>query len=97
MMGSGGMIVMDDTSCMVDVAKYFLTFLQEESCGKCIPCREGVRRMKEILDDICAGKGQEGDVELLGKNSHRRCGRFALRFGRQCSEKSGTQHHQVFP
>ena len=67
MMGSGGMIVMDDHSCMVDVAKYFLAFLQEESCGKCVPCREGVRRMREILEDICAGKGQEGDVELLEK------------------------------
>jgi NADH-quinone oxidoreductase subunit F len=67
MMGSGGMIVMDDTSCMVDVARYFTAFLEEESCGKCVPCREGVRRMKEILDDICAGKGQEGDVELLEK------------------------------
>ena len=67
MMGSGGMIVMDDTSCMVDVARYFLNFLQEESCGKCVPCREGVRRMNDILNDICAGKGQEGDVELLEK------------------------------
>jgi NADH-quinone oxidoreductase subunit F len=67
MMGSGGMIVMDDHSCMVDVAKYFLAFLQEESCGKCVPCREGVRRMREILEDICAGKGQDGDVELLEK------------------------------
>ncbi len=65
MMGSGGMIVMDDRSCMVDVAKYFLGFLQEESCGKCVPCREGVRRMHEILEDICAGKGKKGDVELL--------------------------------
>jgi NADH-quinone oxidoreductase subunit F len=67
MMGSGGMIVMDDRSCMVDVAKYFLAFLQEESCGKCVPCREGVRRMREILEDICAGKGSEGDIELLEK------------------------------
>jgi NADH:ubiquinone oxidoreductase subunit F (NADH-binding)/(2Fe-2S) ferredoxin/Pyruvate/2-oxoacid:ferredoxin oxidoreductase delta subunit len=67
MMGSGGMIVMDDTSCMVDVAKYFTHFLQEESCGKCVPCREGVRRMREILSDICSGKGREGDVELLEK------------------------------
>jgi NADH-quinone oxidoreductase subunit F len=67
MMGSGGMIVMDETSCMVDVARYFTSFLEEESCGKCVPCREGVHRMKEILDDICAGKGREGDVELLEK------------------------------
>ncbi len=65
MMGSGGMIVMDDRSCMVDVAKYFLAFLEDESCGKCVPCREGVRRMRDILEDICAGKGQEGDVDLL--------------------------------
>jgi ferredoxin len=59
------MIVMDDRSCMVDVAKYFLAFLQDESCGKCVPCREGVRRMRDILEDICAGKGQEGDTDLL--------------------------------
>ncbi len=65
MMGSGGMIVMDDRSCMVDVAKYFLAFLQDESCGKCVPCREGVRRMRDIFEDICAGKGKEGDVDLL--------------------------------
>ena len=65
MMGSGGMIVMDDTSCMVDVARYFLEFLKEESCGKCVPCREGIRRMSDILEDICAGRGKEGDIELL--------------------------------
>ena len=65
MMGSGGMIVMDDHSCMVDVAKYFLAFLQEESCGKCIPYREGVRRMREILEEICAGRGEAGDLALL--------------------------------
>ncbi len=65
MMGSGGMIVMDESSCMVDVARYFLEFLEGESCGKCVPCREGVRRMRQILDDICTGKGREGDVELL--------------------------------
>lgn len=65
MMGSGGMIVMDDETCMVDVAKYFVNFLQEESCGKCVPCREGVLRMGEILDDITKGNGKEGDIELL--------------------------------
>ena len=65
MMGSGGMIVMDDRSCMVDVARYFLAFLKEESCGKCVPCREGIRRMSDILEDICAGKGKEGDIDLL--------------------------------
>lgn len=65
MMGSGGMIVMDDRTCMVDVAKYYLTFLSEESCGKCVPCREGIRRMLEILNDICDGKGKEGDIDTL--------------------------------
>ena len=65
MMGSGGMIIMDEKTCMVDIAHYFIEFLESESCGKCVPCREGVRRMKDILEDICAGKGQEGDVELL--------------------------------
>ena len=65
MMGSGGMIVMDETTCMVDVTKYFLTFLEEESCGKCLPCREGIKRMRQILDDITSGSGREGDIELL--------------------------------
>ncbi|MHC9538542.1 MAG: NADH-ubiquinone oxidoreductase-F iron-sulfur binding region domain-containing protein [Vulcanimicrobiota bacterium] len=65
MMGSGGMIVMDDRTCMVDVARYYIGFLSEESCGKCVPCREGLRRMGEILNDICRGKGQPGDVEML--------------------------------
>jgi NADH-quinone oxidoreductase subunit F len=69
MMGSGGMIVMDETTCMVDIAKYFLTFLEEESCGKCVPCREGVKRMRQILDDITEGRGTEGDIELLERLS----------------------------
>ncbi len=64
-MGSGGMIVMDDTSCMVDVARYFLEFVQEESCGKCVPCRVGTKRMLEILTNICGGEGKEGDIETL--------------------------------
>ncbi len=65
MMGSGGMIVMDEETCMVDVAKYFLKFLQEESCGKCVPCREGVLRMSEILEDITNGEGKPEDLVLL--------------------------------
>lgn len=65
MMGSGGMIVMDQDTCMVDVARYFLDFLEEESCGQCNPCREGIKRMLEILTNICEGHGREGDVELL--------------------------------
>ncbi len=65
MMGSGGMIVMDEGTCMVDIARYFLNFLTGESCGKCVPCREGIRQMLNILNDICAGRGKEGDIELL--------------------------------
>jgi NADH-quinone oxidoreductase subunit F len=65
MMGSGGMIVMDETTCMVDVARYFLNFLREESCGKCTPCREGIARSLEVLTRICAGKGRPDDIALL--------------------------------
>jgi len=65
MMGSGGLVVMDDTTCMVDVARFFLTFTQSESCGKCTPCREGTKRMLEILNRIIAGQGKDGDIELL--------------------------------
>jgi len=64
-MGSGGLIVMDDGSCMVDIARYFIEFVQEESCGKCVPCRVGTKRMLEILNRICEGHGEEGDVERL--------------------------------
>lgn len=65
MMGSGGMIVMDEDSCMVDVARYFLNFLQEESCGKCLPCREGIRTMLGVLNRITAGEGRLEDLDLL--------------------------------
>jgi len=65
MMGSGGMIVMDEDTCMVDIARYFVKFLTEESCGKCVPCREGLDRMLDILTDITEGKGKEEDIELL--------------------------------
>jgi len=64
-MGSGGLIVMDEDSCMVDVARFFLEFVQEESCGKCVPCRVGTKRMLEILNRICEGHGEEQDVERL--------------------------------
>jgi NADP-reducing hydrogenase subunit HndC len=65
MMGSGGMVVMDEDSCMVDVARFFLNFTQSESCGKCTPCREGTKRMLEILNRITEGEGKDGDIELL--------------------------------
>jgi len=70
MMGSGGLIVMDENSCMVDVAHYFIGFLLYESCGKCVPCREGLKQMHEILSNISEGQGEEGDVELLEEISH---------------------------
>jgi len=65
MMGSGGMIVMDQDTCMVDLARYFVDFLKEESCGQCNPCREGITAMLDVLTDICKGNGKEGDIELL--------------------------------
>lgn len=64
-MGSGGMVVMDEDNCMVDMARYFLEFTQDESCGKCVPCRVGTKRMLEILERIVAGKGEPEDVDLL--------------------------------
>ncbi len=66
-MGSGGMVVLDEDDCMVDVAKYFLSFTKSESCGKCPPCRVGTWQMYELLDKITKGQGQEGDIELLEK------------------------------
>jgi len=71
MMGSGGLIVMDEDNCMVDIAKFFLQFTVDESCGKCPPCRIGTKRMLEILERITGGKGEEGDIEkleILAKN-----------------------------
>ena len=65
MMGSGGFVVLDDTDCMVEMARYFLSFTQSESCGKCTPCRVGTKRMLEILDRLCRGNGKSGDIEKL--------------------------------
>ena len=65
MIGSGGLVVMDNHTCMVEVARFFMSFTQNESCGKCVPCREGTKRMLEILERIVAGNGEPGDVELL--------------------------------
>ncbi len=69
-MGSGGMVVMDETTCMIDVAKFFLDFTQKESCGKCTFCRIGTKRMLEILTRITEGKGEEGDIERLEELSY---------------------------
>ena len=68
--GSGGMVVVDDSTCMVDLARFFLQFTQNESCGKCVPCRLGTKRMLETLERICEGEGREGDIELLEELSH---------------------------
>ena len=65
MMGSGGMIVMDEDSCMVNAARFYVDFLAHESCGKCLPCREGLRQLLHILNRIVAGEGREGDLELM--------------------------------
>ncbi|MEJ2427685.1 MAG: NADH-ubiquinone oxidoreductase-F iron-sulfur binding region domain-containing protein [Deltaproteobacteria bacterium] len=70
MVGSGGMVVMDEDTCMVDVAKYFLTFLQDESCGKCVPCRLGIDRMLEIITDITEGRGKPEQISLLEELGH---------------------------
>ena len=69
-MGSGGMVVMDDTDCMVDIAKYFMDFTVDESCGKCTPCRIGNKRILEILERITSGAGVDEDIELLEDLSH---------------------------
>jgi Na+-translocating ferredoxin:NAD+ oxidoreductase RNF subunit RnfB len=65
MMGSGGMLVLDETDCMVNISKFFLEFTQAESCGKCVPCRLGTKRLLEILTRIVDGEGKKGDIELL--------------------------------
>ncbi len=78
MMGSGGMVVGDEDTCMVDMAKYFISFLVTESCGKCVPCREGLKRMKEILDRISSGEGKEEDIGLLEEIA------FTLQYGALC-------------
>jgi NADH-quinone oxidoreductase subunit F/NAD(P)H dehydrogenase (quinone)/NADP-reducing hydrogenase subunit HndC len=64
-MGSGGVIVMDETTCMVDMARFFMDFIQEESCGKCTPCREGTKRLLELLEKICDGRGELEDIDTL--------------------------------
>jgi NADH-quinone oxidoreductase subunit F len=64
-MGSGGMVVLDDSDCMVDIARYFLRFTQDQSCGKCTFCRVGTKRMLDIMDRICTGAGRRGDIEQL--------------------------------
>jgi NADH-quinone oxidoreductase subunit F/NAD(P)H dehydrogenase (quinone)/NADP-reducing hydrogenase subunit HndC len=69
-MGSGGAIVMDENTCMVDMARFFMDFVQDESCGKCTPCREGTRRLLQLLEKFCEGKGEPGDIEIMEELSY---------------------------
>ena len=82
MMGSGGLVVLDGRDCMVDIARYFLTFTQSQSCGRCTFCRVGTRRMLDILDRICAGKGVVGDIERLEELAHSVAGASLCGLGR---------------
>ena len=95
-MGSGGMVVLDDRDCMVDMARYFLRFTQDQSCGKCTLCRIGTRRMREILDRICSGKGQKGDLESLEQTQPDGRGRQHLRIGPHRAQPSAL-HAALFP
>lgn len=81
MMGSGGMIVLDEDNCMVDIAKFFLQFTVDESCGKCTPCRVGIRRMLEILDKITEGKGTLEDIDPAGETGRQHQGYRPVRPG----------------
>ena len=81
MMGSGGMIVMDEDNCMVDFARYFLSFLEDESCGKCTPCREGITQMRQILEQIGAGKATMAHLDLLQGPGRGGRGRLPLPIG----------------
>ena len=95
-MGSGGMVVLDDRDCMVDMARYFLRFTQDQSCGKCTLCRIGTRRMREILDRICTGKGQKGDLENARTTQPHRRGGQHLRPGPHRAQP-GALHAALFP
>ena len=91
MIGSGGLVVMDENTCMVEVARFFMNFTQRESCGKCVPCREGTKRMLEILERIVAGEGREGDIEELEELADMIDKHSSLRSWKECA-KTGNQH-----
>ena len=94
--GSGGMIVLDEDDCMVNVAKYFVQFTQSESCGKCVPCRVGTKRLLETLERICKGHGRSNDIERLEKLCGRHQIDLALR-PRPNGAQPDPEHHPVFP
>ena len=95
-MGSGGMIILDEDDCMVDIAKFFMTFSQDESCGKCTPCREGTKRMLEILDRITAGKGTLEDIDKLKRLATADEEVVAVRAGPRRAQP-GAQHAGALP
>jgi len=96
MMGSGSIIVIDEDTCAVDLARYFVDFLCSESCGKCLPCREGLKRMREILDSIESGQGDgDGYPDPAGDCRIDENG-IALRPGTNGSQ-SGPEHYSLFP
>ena len=84
--GAGSMLILDEDTSMVDVTKYFLDFLSNESCGKCVPCREGIRQMLKILNNICDGKGREGDIELLEEISEVTCAASLCALGKTAAD-----------
>ena len=90
MMGSGGMVVMDESTCMVDVARYFLDFTEKESCGKCVPCRLGTKQMLTILEGIVEGRGKPGDIEILEELAYGIKAGSLCGFGANCSKSSLT-------
>ena len=94
-MGSGGMVVMDEDTCMVDIARFFMEFTQDESCGKCVPCRIGTRRILEILERICKGEGEPEDIDQLGTALPTDHSGFTLRaWARSC--QPGSVYHEAF-
>ena len=95
-MGSGGLVVLDDTDCMVDIARYFLEFTQDESCGKCTFCRIGTRRMLDILDRLCTGHGKPGDLDELEELGRTGQARQPLRPG-QDRAQPGALHAALLP
>ncbi len=95
-MGSGGLIVLNEDKCAVDIARFFMDFCQDESCGKCTPCREGTKRMLDILTDICEGRGKEGDIETLQSIGCHHQRRLPVRPRTDCAQP-GPQHAPLFP
>lgn len=96
MIGSGGLVVMNDKSCMVEVARFFMNFTQNESCGKCIPCREGTKRMLELLTDICEGRRNDAAYYII-RGTVRDHFRNSTLWTWKDSSISGCQHDEILP